>query len=372
MLKLASVTTAEDLERKLAAKVEAMNKEASELMKIAAQSKKDICKLWSSAEKQHAEFTNSKDSDQDFLQVALNLDKAKNCFVLLLSKSAEDSATTVVARYQEEQENVIQAGPPDSQTQKILLNHLDGKLRSISQYFLAVEKELSGMEDKISGIITEVSQLAASIKNFTGTRADQFLRYSEESKQLFGLEVKLERVCFKLVGVSSMLENLEQSQLEDNTEVRREESSEDDEENQENNRESGKTIRQSSMTSEDTSLLSVLEEEELHLSSRSEDPNTEVSPVPAPAPSGSHSNQLREVIQHQIENFKKNLGAYSSFSLPLGCYQSLNVFYVEGTPSKFWLSIDTGALTEFNSLIKVRVFLSFFAPSTNILFFRSH
>ena len=61
-----------------------------------------------------------------------------------------------------------------------------------------------------------------------------------------------------------------------------------------------------------------------------------------------------------------DLGVYSS-SLSPGLYQNLDVFYVEGTPNKFWLSIDNGALTEFNSLIKVRVFLSI-SPSVNQYF----
>ena len=61
----------------------------------------------------------------------------------------------------------------------------------------------------------------------------------------------------------------------------------------------------------------------------------------------------------QMENLKEDLGVYSSFSLSPGRYQTLNVFYVEGTPSQFWLNIDTLALTEFQSLIKVRTFFVF-------------
>ena len=386
------------------AKVEAMKKEASELLKIASESRKELRDLFSSAEKQHGEFTNSKDpSDHDFLQIALNLDRTKNILVLILSKL--DSAATVDSRTSEEDE-VIQAGPPDSQ--KILLDHLDRKLQSISHYFLLEEKELSGMEEEISGIITEVSQLATTIKTFTGTRRAQFLRYSEQSQQLFGVEVKLERVCFKLVGVSSTLENSEQSQLEEakrleagenNKEVRLEEarlkvedveedndterasdekkSSTSTSDHQEGSLQTNLTVRQPSMVMEDTAeeVSSAPEEEDLHLPCSREDPNTEVSPsqlersvitsapASAPASSSSHCEQLRKVKQLQIENLKNNLGVYSSFSLSPGTYQNLNVFYVEGTPSKFWLSIDNRALTNFNYLIKVLSFVfSFSAP----------
>ena len=113
------------------------------------------------------------------------------------------------------------------------------------------------------------------------------------------------------------------------------------------------TARQSSMTSEDTSGL----EEE------TQDPNTEVSPrqLERPITTSTPPAWLREVIQMQMENLKEDLGVYSSFSLSPGRYQTLNVFYVEGTPSQFWLNIDTLALTEFNSLIKVQFFSLFFS-----------
>ena len=87
MLK-ASVATAEDLQRKLAEKIETMKKEVSQLLQIAAQSRKQIQELLSSAEKRLGEFTNSKDpSDEDFIQVARYLDKTKNILVLILNKS---------------------------------------------------------------------------------------------------------------------------------------------------------------------------------------------------------------------------------------------------------------------------------------------
>ena len=64
-----------------------MKKEASELLKMADQITKEIWKLFISAEKHHRKFTISRDhSDQDFLKVALNLDKTKNLLVLVLSK----------------------------------------------------------------------------------------------------------------------------------------------------------------------------------------------------------------------------------------------------------------------------------------------
>ena len=50
---------------------------------------------------------------------------------------------------------------------------------------------------------------------------------------------------------------------------------------------------------------------------------------------------------------KNDLGVYSSFSLPPCIYPRFNVFYVEGTPSRFWLSVDNTAMGEFNYHIKV-------------------
>ena len=357
MLKLTSVATEEDLQRKLAARIEAMKKEASELLKIADQITKKIRELLISAEKQHREFTNSRDpSDQDFLKVALNMDKTENLLVLVLSKLSEGSATIADARYSaDEDDEVIQVDLLDSQ--KIPMNHLDVKFWSSFKYLQEEEKELSKMEEEISRILTEVSQISESIKTFTGSRRDQFSTYSDKSQQLFGVEIKLESISFKLVGVSSTLEKyqLEEGRKE---EAKRVEAGEEEEE-------------VCSVPGEEEE-----EEEEKILSSRPEDPNTEVNPrqlespvlvptitpVPVPVPSPSQSGQLRKVTELQIENIKKDLGVYSSFSLPLGSYQALNVFYVDGTPSKFWLSIDNGVLTEFNSLIKVFscVFFPFF------------
>ena len=318
------------------ARMETMKKEASELLKIAAQISMEIRELFISAEKQHREFTNSRDpSDQDFLKVSQNLDRTKNLLVLVLSKLSEDNATIADARFSEDEDE-----DDLLDSQKILLNHLDVKFWSSFKYIQEEEKELSGMEEEISRILTEVSQLAASIKTFTGTRRDQFSTYSQKSQQLFGVEVKLESLSFKLLGVSS---TLEKSQLE---EARKEEA------------------KKVGAGEEEVEVSSVPGEEEV-LSSRPEDPNTEVgprqlespvpiiTPVPVPLPSASHSDQSREVTELQIENIKKDLGVYSSSSLPPGSYQALNVFYVTGTPSKFWLSIDNGVLTEFNSLIKV-------------------
>ena len=341
MLKWAFPATVEDLQRKLTARMETTKKKAAELMKIAAQSRKEIRELFNSAEKQLAVFTNSKDlSDQGFLEIALNLGRTENLLVLLLSKSKEDASDS----------EVIQVGPPDSE--KTLLNHLHEKLRSILQYFQAEEKELSGMEEEISKITTKVSQLDASIKNFTGTRSDQFNRYSEKSQQLFGLEAKLERVSFKLVEVSSTLEKFQSEDAK----------KEDD---QENNTITEKTsVRENSSTSiseviqDLTDVDSTLTSEEEVTSTRSEEPNEEV---------------LRELRQLQIENMKNDLGVFSGFSLPPGSYPSLNVFYTEGTPSRFWLTIATTALGEFNSLIKVFSFFLFVFPGTQIyLLFRSH
>ena len=89
MLKFASE---EDLKRKLTSRSEILKKEAVELLKITAQSSKEIQELVSSVEKQHEEYTASKDpSDKDFLKIALNLDRTKNMMILILAKSREDS-----------------------------------------------------------------------------------------------------------------------------------------------------------------------------------------------------------------------------------------------------------------------------------------
>ena len=115
----------------------------------------------------------------------------------------------------------------------------------------------------------------------------------------------------------------------------------------------------------DVEISSETELEEAHLF-RSEDPITEVSPRQREAPisstpsqvqgnvqSASSSLKLREVRKLQIENLENDLGVYSSFSLSPGSYPSTNVFFVEGTPGKFWLSINHPALAEFHNLIKV-------------------
>ena len=123
------------------------------------------------------------------------------------------------------------------------------------------------------------------------------------------------------------------------------------------------------LTEEVSYLTSALEEVSSVPVSRPEDPKTEVSPRPlerpvatttttsAPVPVTVHSTvqsqQMKKIRQLQVENLKKDLGVFGSFSLSPGSYSSFNVFFVEGTPSKFWLNIDNGALTEFNFLIKV-------------------
>ena len=66
-----------------------------------------------------------------------------------------------------------------------------------------------------------------------------------------------------------------------------------------------------------------------------------------------YRNDTGAYIELQIENLENDLGVYSSFSLSPGSYPSTNVFFVEGTPSKFWLSINHPALAEFHNLIKV-------------------
>ena len=383
MSQLASVATAEDLQRKLAAKIETMKKEASELLKIAAQSRKEIQELLSSAEKRLGEFTVSKDpSDQDFFQIARYLDKTKNILVLILSKSAGDSV--IAADASDYDDDIIKEVLPESH--KILLKYLNKKLRSIFKYFLAEEWELAGIEEIISGIITELSKLATNLKNFTGTRKDQFSSYSEKSRELFEIEVKLESVGFRLVGVSSTMESLEKFNLEEdekveavenNTEVGCEEakketntiaertSAEKSSSGEEGFALSSFTEEFSNLTSEDTAEeVSFAPEKEEVLSSRQEDSNTEVSPRPlespvatTPVPVSVHSSvqsqQMKKIKQLQVENLKKDLSVFGSFSLSPGSYSSFNVFYVEGTSGKFWLSVDNGALTEFNFLIKV-------------------
>ena len=148
-----------------------------------------------------------------------------------------------------------------------------------------------------------------------------------------------ESLSFKLVGVSSTLEKYQLGEGR-KEEAKKVEAKEDEEK-----------------------VCSVPGEIEV-LSSRPEDPNTEVrprqlespvstiAPVPLHLPSASQSDQLRKVTEFQIENIKKKLGVYSSFSFPPGSYQALNVFYVAGALSKFWLSIVNGVLTEFNSPLK--------------------
>ena len=65
MLKSTSAATADYLQRKLTARMKTMKKEAAEFMKIAAQSREGMRELFCSAEKQHEEYTASKDpSDQ--------------------------------------------------------------------------------------------------------------------------------------------------------------------------------------------------------------------------------------------------------------------------------------------------------------------
>ena len=383
MLK-ASVATAEDLQRKLAEKIETMKKEVSQLLQIAAQSRKQIQELLSSAEKRLGEFTNSKDpSDEDFIQVARYLDKTKNILVLILSKSAGDRVTTTDASDKDD-DDIIQVVLSDSQ--KILLNHLNRKLRSIFQHFEAEEKELSGIEEEISEIITEMSQLVASIKEFTGTRNDQFCSYSQKRRELFEVELRLENVGFRLLGVSSTMENLKKfhpeevkkaEAVENSPELVCEEAEKEIITGGEKSLTSGLNIQEGSartnLTEEVSYLTSALEEVssvpemEEGLSSRPEDPKTEVSPrpperpvatttttsVPVPVHSSVQSQQMKKIKQLQVENLKKDLSVFGSFSLSPGSYSSFNVFYVEGTPGKFWLSIDNGALTEFNFLIKV-------------------
>ena len=63
---------------------------------------------------------------------------------------------------------------------------------------------------------------------------------------------------------------------------------------------------------------------------------------------------------------------YSGFSLPPGSYPSLNVYYTEGTPSRFWLTISSKALGEFNSLIKVSSLFLFVFQSLLYFLFRSY
>ena len=383
MLK-ASVATAEDLQRKLAEKIETMKKEVSQLLQIAAQSRKQIQELLSSAEKRLGEFTNSTDpSDEDFIQVARYLDKTKNILVLILSKSAGDRVTTTDASVKDD-DDIIQVVLSDSQ--KILLNHLNRKLRSIFQHFEAEEKELSGIEEEISEIITEMSQLVASIKEFTGTRNDQFCSYSQKRRELFRVELRLESVGFRLLGVSSTMENLKKfhpeeakktEAVENSPELVCEEAEKEIITGGEKSLTSGLNIQEGSartnLTEEVSYLTSALEEVssvpemEEGLSSRPEDPKTEVSPrpperpvatttttsVPVPVHSTVQSQQMKKIRQLQVENLKNDLGVFGSFSLSPGSYSSFNVFFVEGTPSKFWLNIDNGALTEFNFLIKV-------------------
>ena len=97
-------------------------------------------------------------------------------------------------------------------------------------------------------------------------------------------------------------------------------------------------------------------EEEEVLPAKSDHPNMEVRPVrstTSQVQSASNSEKLRELRELQVKNMKNDLGVYNSFSLPPRSYPSPNVFYVEGTPSKFWLSINNPAVSELNSLIKV-------------------
>ena len=377
MSKLVCVATADDLQRKLVARMKALKKEAAELRKIVSQSREEIQKLLSSVE---LEYTTIKDpSDEDFLQIAQKLDWIKSVLVLIVVKSTE---TSVV-------KEDVRAGEDDTpHPERTLTSHLKQKLWRIFQYFKAGEKELDGMNEDISSINTQVSQLEASVKNFTGPRKDQFRSYSEKSTELFGLEVKLDSVSFRLGEVFSTLETLKKSQQEEiekknaeknNNKTRgREENMEDQESNiiterkggQDGSRSTSLTDLVSCMALEDefpvVEFSSETELEEAHLF-RSEDPITEVSPRQTEAPisssipsqvqgnvqSASSSLKLREVRKLQIENLENDLGVYSSFSLSPGSYPSTNVFFVEGTPSKFWLSINHPALAEFHNLIKV-------------------
>ena len=59
---------------------------------------------------------------------------------------------------------------------------------------------------------------------------------------------------------------------------------------------------------------------------------------------------LREV---QMKEIKEELGCYSS-SLTVGSYPDLNVWYEGGSPERFWLRVNTRALQNMNSFIKVR------------------
>ena len=89
MSKLVCVATADDLQRKLVARMKALKKEAAELRKIVSQSREEIQKLLSSVE---LEYTTIKDpSDEDFLQIAQKLDWIKSVLVLIVVKSTEDS-----------------------------------------------------------------------------------------------------------------------------------------------------------------------------------------------------------------------------------------------------------------------------------------
>ena len=82
---------------------------------------------------------------------------------------------------------------------------------------------------------------------------------------------------------------------------------------------------------------------------------------------GGRTEKLRELRKLQIENLKNDLGVYSSFSLSPGSYPSPNVLYVEGTPSRFWLTIDHPALAVFNTLINVLYSLVFRSPDIFVI-----
>ena len=321
MLKLASGITADDLQRTLAARIEAVKKKSAELSEVAAQSREDMQALLSSVEKQYKEYTASEDpSDEDFLQIAQKLDRTKSVLVLILSKSTGDSVATVDAGARED--DLTQDDQQHSD--KTLLKHLNQKLCSIFKYFKAEEKKLADMKEEISRIITEVSQIAASVKNFTGTRKDQLRKYSVKNEELFGLEVKLESLRFKLLDAFSTLHNLEKFHLEEtekgnsvenNSRVRREEEKVDDHENyiiteksssQKSTRHDGSlhsslTDLVSSMALEDDDTLvkarSEPEEEEV-LSAKLEHPNVDVRPVSCTTSQGqsaSNSEKLREL-----------------------------------------------------------------------------
>ena len=285
--------------------MDSLLKEAEELVKIAAKSKEELRRLVLSALKVHQLFKASNSKDPDFfLDIASILDEISNSLFLVFYESGQDSA---IAGVQDDEMSY-----PDSE--KSLLYYLNQKLRSILYLCQADEKMLDCMKKEISKISTEVSHLAPSFKK---------------------LEVKrfqLRNVGLKLGNFMGILKEVQLDGVDDDLD-----------------------IMVSSVALEDTVREVSSSPEGLNTDPRSA--NQDVAPV--------LSTSCSEIKLQLINQLMTELGVYNTIPLPPGSHQSLHVFYVTGTPSRFWLSIDSPALEKFNKLIKV---LFLFIQSTIYLY----